>query len=96
MARFGDGKTLDQLIDALANCEVGSIRHGEVMAEITYKQIHLQIASLESQRLAAEAETKAADAAIANTKYMFWSVIFAAASATITAVSVAFGIFAHQ
>lgn len=102
LARFAQGKSLDELTDMLANCELGSVQHSQVTAELTLMQIHMQTEALEAQRLAAEAEMKAANAAEsaakaarANLKYMLWSVLVAAASTAITAAGIAFNIFAH-
>ncbi len=88
MTRFTQGKSLDHLMDMLANCEPGSVNHSQVTAEITFMQINMQNEALASQKIAADAQVKAANAAIMNARYMLASVIFAALSAMIAAIGV--------
>jgi hypothetical protein len=65
-----------------------------VIAEFNRRQALAQIDAAETQKLAAAAEQRAADATViaashagSNAKYMLWSVVFAAVSAFISLLS---------
>jgi sRNA-binding protein len=97
------GLSDDQLMDELGNVSANTTYYTACQAEAMRRQFRGSAAALEAQRQAAMAEGEAARAALAtadatkrNAKYMLWSVIFAAASAVITAVSVASNVFGRR
>lgn len=79
--------TLEGLADWMGQAQPGSLDHTRGMAELILRQIQTQIEATKAQIAAAVAEEKAANAAAKNTRYVFWSVIFAASSAFISLVA---------
>jgi multidrug resistance efflux pump len=94
------GLNLDDLTNLMGNCEPGSVRHGEAMAELERRRFLAERETGKAQERAAIAQEKAANAAIEtaghaerNAKYMLWSVFAATASAFISLVSTAFTLY---
>jgi hypothetical protein len=72
--------SMQQLTDHISQSTAGSIAHGNGIAELNRRQY---IATLE----ATAAQKDAAEAAKRNATYMLWSVVVAAFSAFVSAVS---------
>jgi hypothetical protein len=92
--------SLDDLARFGEKAEVGSVDHGRMMAELTRRQTIAQIEATQAQKIASEAEEKAAKAIVEtalhterSANYLFWSVIAATLSTMITAAGVLFHLF---
>lgn len=85
MTRWGQGKSFEELIDALANCEFNSVCYNQVMAELTHNRI------IEERKAAEETRKIATDVAEISKKsarYSLWSASAAAISAIASVVAV--------
>jgi hypothetical protein len=80
--RIIDG--FEESIGRLRKAQPGSDEHQRILGELQMKQGLMQYIATTYQMRAAEATIREAEATVKNTKYMFWSVIFAAVAAFIS------------
>jgi hypothetical protein len=81
------GMKLDEVLSWTGRNDPGSPNHDRGMAELRFREIGLQMKSSEAQIEAANAQKKAADAAVTNNYYLLASVIVAALAAVMSAIS---------
>ena len=79
------GLTLEELGDRMAGVQPGSLTHGQLMSELSRRQLEEQIKATIAQCKAAEAAVEAAKHTQRNAPYMLCSVVVLTASAVISA-----------
>jgi hypothetical protein len=94
-AQRGDfaARSLDELADYAASTREGTMMSGNVYSEIKRREMVGQFQILEATLKAAKASEDAALQSRRSATWMMWSVIVAAASAVVAAVSVVLPLF---